>query len=64
MGPLPAIYIGESIIEYKVKTQSGFYSRSKSQLDTSSAKVVKSFANKLSLMKKSRFLLSHVCESF
>ena len=26
--------------------------------------VVKSFANKLSLLKKSRFLPSHVCESF
>ena len=45
---------------------SGCHRRLKSELDTSSARieVVKSFGNKLSLMMKSRFLPSHVCESF
>ena len=65
MGPLPAIFIGESIIEYKAKTRLlGVTEDQNLSWIPHLQQVVKSFANKLSLLKKSRFLPSHVCESF
>ena len=64
-GPLPAIYIGESIKEYKGKTRLlGVTVDQNLSWIPHLQQVVKSFANKLSLLKKSRFLPSHVCESF
>ena len=65
MGPLPAIYIEESIIEYKAKTRlRGVTVDQNLSWIPHLQQVAKSFANKLSLLKKSRFLPSHVCESF
>ena len=65
MGPLPSIYIEESIIEYKAKTRLlGVTVDQNLSWIPHLQEVVKSFANKLSLLKKSRFLLSHVCELF
>ena len=65
MGPLPAIYIGESIVEYKAKTRLlGVTVDQNLSWIPHLQEVVKSFANKLSHLKKSRFLPSHVCESF
>jgi len=65
MGPLPAIYIGESIIEYKPKTRFlGVTVDQNLSWIPHLQEVVKSFAKKLSLLKKSRFLPSHMCESF
>ena len=65
MSPLPAIYIGESIIEYKAKTRLlGVTVDQNLSWIPHLQQVVKSFANKLSLLKKSRFLLSHGCGSF
>ena len=65
MGSLPAIFIGESIIEYKAKTRLlGVTEDENLSWIPHLQQVVKSFGNKLSLLKKSRFLPSHVCESF
>ena len=65
MGLLLTIYIEESIIEYKAKTRLlGVTVDQNLNWIPHLQEVVKSFANKLSLSKKSRFLLSHVCESF
>ena len=65
IGPLPSIDIGKSIIEYKATVR--FL---RVTLDQNLSwiphlkEVIKNFANKLSLLKKSKFLPSHVCESF
>ena len=65
VGPLPAISIGESIIEYKIKTRLlGVTIDHNLSWIPHLQEVIKNFANKLSLLKKSRFLPSHVCESF
>ena len=65
MSPLPAIYIGESIIEYKAKTRLlGVTVDQNLSWIPHLQQVVKSFANKLSLLKKSRFLPCHGCGSF
>ena len=59
MGPLPAIYID------KAKTRLlGVTVDKNLNWIPNLQEVVNSFANKLSLLKKSRFLPSHVCESF
>ena len=64
MGPLPAIYGGESIIEYKAKTRPlGVNVDQNLSWIPHLQGVVKRFANELSLLKKSRFLPSPVCES-
>ena len=65
MGPLPAIFIEESIIEYKAKTRLlGVTVDQNLRWIPHLQEVVKSFANKLGLLKKSRFLPNHVCELF
>ena len=59
MGPLPAIYID------KAKTRLlGVTVDKNLNWIPNLQEVVNSFANKLSLLKKARFLPSHVCESF
>ena len=61
--PLPAIYIGESVLEYKIKTRLlGVTIDHNLSWIPHLQEVIKNFANKLSLLKKSRFLPSHVCE--
>lgn len=65
VGPLPHIYIGESIIEYKAKTRFlGVTLDQNLNWIPHLQEVIESFANKLSLLKKSEFLPRHVCESF
>ena len=65
MAPLTSIYIGESLIEYKPKTRFlGVTVDQNLSWIPHLQEVVKSFAKKLSLLKKSRFLPSHMCESF
>ena len=59
MGPLPAIYIDKTetrLLGVTVDKNLNWIPNLQ--------EVVNSFANKLSLLKKSRFLPSHVCESF
>ena len=64
IGPLPAIYIGKSIIEYKATARllGVTLDRNLSWIPHLE-EVIKNFANKLSLLKKSKFLPSRVCES-
>ena len=65
IGPLPAIYIGKSIIEYKATAKFlGVTLDQNLSWIPHLKEVIKNFANKLSLLKKSKFLLSHVRESF
>ena len=65
IGPLPAIYIGKSIIEYKATARLlGVTLDQNLSWIPHLKEVIKNFANKLSLLKKSKFLPSHVCESF
>ena len=53
MGPLPAIYIGESIIEYKAKTRLlGVTVDQNLSWIPHLQQVATSFANKLSLLQK------------
>ena len=64
-GPLPAIYIGEFIIEYKAKSRLLGVTLDKNlSWIPHLQEVIKNFANKLSLLRKSKFLPSLVCESF
>ena len=61
MGPLPAIYIGESIIEHKTKTRFlGVTVNQNLSWVPHLQDVDKSFAN---VLKKSRFLPNHMCKS-
>ena len=63
--PLPAIYIGKSIIEYKAKTRLlGVTLDQNLSWISHLQEVIKIFTNKLSPLKKSKFLPSLVCESF
>ena len=65
IGPLPAIYIGKSIIEYKATARLLSVTLDESLSRIPHLKeVIKNFANKSSLLKKSMFLPSQVCESF
>ena len=65
IGPLPSIYIGTSIIEYKATARLLVVTLGQNQSRIPHLKeVIKNFANKLSLLKKYKFLLSHVSESF
>ena len=65
IGPLPAIYIGKSIIEYKATARLlGVTLDQNLSCIPHLKEVIKNFANKLSLLKKSTFLPSHVYESF
>ena len=65
IGPLPAIYIGKSIIEFKATARLlGVTLDQNLSWIPHLKEVIKNFANKLSLLKKSKFLPSHVCESF
>ena len=65
IGPLPAIYIGKSIIEYKATARLlGVTLDQNLSWIPHLKEVINNFANKLSLLKKSKFLPSHVCESF
>lgn len=63
VGPLPANYIGNYVIEYKVKIRLLGVT-----LDPNLNRIphlqehIKSFANKLNLLKNSRFLHKHVCD--
>ena len=64
IGPLPAIYIGKSIIEYKATARLlGVTLDQNLSWIPHLKEVIKNFANKLSLLKKSKFLPSHVCRS-
>ena len=65
IGPLPAIYIGKPIIEYKATARLLSVTLDESLSRIPHLKeVIKNFANKSSLLKKSMFLPSQVCESF
>lgn len=65
IGTLPRIYIGKSIIEYKATAKLLGVTLDQNLSWTPHLKeVIKNFANKLSLLKKSKFSTSHVCESF
>ena len=59
MGPLPAIYIDKA----KTRLLGVTVDKNLNRIPILQ-EIVNSFANKLSLLKKSRFLPSHVCESF
>ena len=59
MGPLPAIYIDKA----KTRLLGVTVDKNLNWIPILQ-EIVNSFANKLSLLKKSRFLPSHVCESF
>jgi len=65
IGPLPAIYIGKFTIEYKATARLlGVTLDQNLSWIPHLKEVIKTFANKLSLLKKSKFLPSHVCVSF
>ena len=64
-GPLPAIYIGEFIIEYKAKSRLLGVTLDKNlSWIPHLQELIKNFASKLSLLRKSKFLPSLVCYSF
>ena len=59
IGPLPAIYIGNSIIEYKATARRlGVTLEQNLSWIPHLKEVIKNFANKLSLLKKYKFLPS------
>ena len=61
---LPTIYIGKSIIEYKATARLLGVTLDQNLSWIPHLKdVIKNFANKFSLLKKSKFLPGHVCES-
>ena len=65
IGPLPAIYIGKSIIEYKASARLlGVTLDQNLSWIPHLKKAIKNFANKLSILKKSKFLPRHVCKPF
>ena len=65
IGPLSAIYISKSIIEYKATARVLGVALDESLSWIPHLKeVIKNFENKLGLLKKFKFLPSHVSESF
>ena len=65
IGPLPSIYIGKSIIEYKATARLlGVTLDQNMSWIPDLKEVIKNFANNLSLLKKSKFLHSQTLIMF